>query len=387
MEHSQLTQMVTWLDSAHQRDRAELTQVRQQVEAVVAERDELAARVTVLEADLASLRAFVERLSQIEGFFEKYKEQVNLAMDKAEARRQQAQRDSDRVRQTEVENMTKAISEVRREVEKYRRYDEELAARRADIQRLAGDISRLQQLGGEITKEREERVRAIAFLEDQRRQDIKRVADLPPQITELAKKVETLGPRIQYVEQFPPRLGELKAAIDEVRQYQNKDLEKVQFLSVQQERQIKSWNEQTELFRQRLVEYEKRMEQYAEQHQAIKKSTENLQAFQDQIEHQQHEVSELQRLTQNRQKVQQEEWQGQQEQRWQQFLVDSDRQWGDYDKTLADIAGRLSLVEKGLPANEKRWQTLLQIVEEDAQMRAIAARDWQLRFEQLVEQE
>jgi chromosome segregation ATPase len=326
-------------------------------------------------------------LSQIEGFFEKYKEQVNLALEKSEVRRQQAQRDSDRVRQTEIENMTKAIGEVRREVEKFRRYDEEIAARRADVQRLAGEISRLQQQGVEINKEREERQRAIAFLEDQRRQDIKRVAELPPQITELAKKVESLAPRIQYLEQFPPRLGELKAALDEIRQYQNKDLEKVQFLGVQQERQMKSWNEETELFRQRLVEYEKRMEQYAEQHQTIKKSTENLQTFQDQIEHQQHEISELQRLTQNRQKVQQEEWQSQQEQRWQQFLVDSDRQWGDYDKTLAELAGRLVILEKGLPTFEKRWQILLQVVEEDAQMRALATRDWQLRFEQLVEQE
>jgi chromosome segregation ATPase len=379
--------MVTWLDQAHQRDRADLTQVRQQVEVVVAERDELATRVTALEAELVSLRAFVERLSQIEGFFEKYKEQVNLALEKSEVRRQQAQRDSDRVRQTEIENMTKAIGEVRREVEKFRRYDEEIAARRADVQRLAGEISRLQQQGVEINKEREERQRAIAFLEDQRRQDIKRVAELPPQITELAKKVESLAPRIQYLEQFPPRLGELKAALDEIRQYQNKDLEKVQFLGVQQERQMKSWNEETELFRQRLVEYEKRMEQYAEQHQTIKKSTENLQTFQDQIEHQQHEISELQRLTQNRQKVQQEEWQSQQEQRWQQFLVDSDRQWGDYDKTLAELAGRLVILEKGLPTFEKRWQILLQVVEEDAQMRALATRDWQLRFEQLVEQE
>ncbi len=39
MEHSQLSQMVTWLDQAHQRDRGELTQLRQQVEQITGERE------------------------------------------------------------------------------------------------------------------------------------------------------------------------------------------------------------------------------------------------------------------------------------------------------------------------------------------------------------
>jgi hypothetical protein len=44
-------------------------------------------------------------------------------------------------------------------------------------------------------------------------------------------------------------------------------------------------------------------------------------------------------------------------------------------------------LEKRIESNEPRLQLLLQIAEEDVQMRAIATRDWQTRFEQMVEQE
>ena len=76
MEHSQLSQMVSWLDQAHQRDRGDLTQLRQQVEQLTGERDGAEQRVAALEAGLSALTGQLERLSQLESYFERFKEQV-----------------------------------------------------------------------------------------------------------------------------------------------------------------------------------------------------------------------------------------------------------------------------------------------------------------------
>ncbi len=387
MEHSQLSQMVNWLDKEHQRDRAQLHQLQQQVETLIHEREEQANRVIELEAELAVLHAHVDRVAKIEDFFERFKQEINVLLERSESRRQQAMRDSDRVRQVEIENVAQSINEFRKEIEKYRRYDEELVSCRADTQRLGESIARLQQQILETSKGQDERVRSITYLEEQRQQDNKRIAQLQVQIADVFKKVELQVSRLQQLEQFPPRIGELRSSIDELRQQQSKEIERVQFQDAQRERQIRSWLQEAEVHRQRMEEFGQQIERYAEQYHRIKKATEELQEFEEQIQRQQHESTELQRLAENRQRSQLDEWQAQEEQRWKKHTMEWDQRWGEYDKDLAELAERFTVFEKQTQENARRLELLLRMAEEDAQMRAMATRDWQMRFEEIVEQE
>jgi len=387
MEQDQLSQMVNWLDKEHQRDRAQLHQLQQRVEILIQERQEQANRVVELEAEVAALHAHVDRVAQIEGFFERFKQEINGLLERSETRRQQAMRDSDRVRQVEIENVTQSINEFRQEIEKYRRYDEELVSCRADTQRLTESIARLQQQILETSKGQDERVRSITYLEEQRQQDNKRIAQLQVQIADVFKKVELQVSRIQQLEQFPPRIGELMSSIDELRQQQSKEVERVQFQDAQRERQVKSWLQEAEVHRQRMEEFGQQIERYAEQYHRIKKATEELQEFEEQIQRQQHESAELQRLAENRQRSQLDEWQAQEEQRWKKHTMEWDQHWGEYDKALVELSEQFTVLEKQTQENAKRLELLLRMAEEDAQMRAMATRDWQVRFEEIVEQE
>jgi chromosome segregation ATPase len=387
MEHSQLSQMVTWLDKEHQRDRVQLHQLEQRMETLVQEREEQANRIAELETELSAFRARVDQVAQIEDHFERFKHEINTLLERSEAQRQRAIRDSDRVRQVEIDNVTQAINEFRKEIESFRGYDEELIAYRADVQRVGESIARLQQQVLDATKSQDERARGIVYLEEQRHQDNKRIAQLQAQTAELFKKIDLQVSRIQQLEGFPPRLDELRSGIDELRQQQNKELERIQFQDAQRERQMKSWIQEAEVHRQRMEEFGQQIERYAEQHHRIKKATEELQEFEEQIQRQQHETAELQRLAENRQRTQLEEWQVQEEQRWKKYTMQWDHQWSEYDQALAELTEKIGGLKKQTQDNVTRLQLLLRIAEEDAQMRAMAARDWQTRFEETAEQE
>jgi DNA repair exonuclease SbcCD ATPase subunit len=387
MEHSQLTQMVTWLDKQHQRDRNELHQLHQRVETLTQERGEQSKRITELENELTELRAYVDRVAQIEGFFERFKHEISTTLEQNEARRQQTIREGDRVRQVEIDNVAQMVAEIRKEVEGLHRYDEELAARRTDVQRLNEAITRLQQQILDATKNRDERARSISYLEEQRHQDTKRIAQVQSQTTDLYKKIQLQVSRIQQLEQFPPRLAELKTGIEQIKQHQNKEVERVQFQDAQRERQMKSWLQEAELQRQRMEEYAQQVERYAEQYHRIKKAAEELQEFKEQLQRQQHESAELQRLAENRQRSQLEEWQVQEERRWNKFALQWDHQWSEFQQSIVEIAERIPPLEKQAEESAKRLNLLLKMAEEDAHMRAMATRDWQTRFEEIVEQE
>lgn len=387
MEHSQLSQMVNWLDQAHQQDRRVLEQLRQQVERLSGGRDETEQRIAALEAQFGLLSAQLERLNLLEGYFERFKDQVNAMLERGEAQRQKALQESDRARQAEIATLINAVNDFRKEIEKYRKYDEEMAARRVDMQRLSGEVAKLQIAVENLARQRDEWTRTASFLEEQRRQDARRVADLQTQIVEVGRRVDGLLPRLQYLEQLSPRLMELRAQLEELRQSQGRDLEKRQFLEAQIDRQIKLWAEEIDTYRQRMDNFERRIEQYAEYQQVVKRATEGLQAFQEQIAREQQESAELLRLSQNRQKTQLEEWQTQQEQRWQKYISEWDRQWAEYDRVLATLTDQITVLSGRISTLEKRIQLLIQIAEEDAQMRTMAAQEWQTRFEQVMEKE
>ena len=387
MEHSQLSQMVTWLDKEHQRDRTELHQLQQRVEILTKEREEQANHISKLEAELTALRAQIDRVAQVEGYFERFKHEMNAELERSEDRRQQAMRDSDRVRQVEIDNISQAINEFRKELERFRRYDEELVAYRTDVQRLGESVARLQQQLLETNKSQDERARGITYLEEQRHQDNKRIAQLQAQTAELFKKIEAQVSRIQQLESLPPRLGELRSGMDNMRQQQTKELERVQFQEAQRERQVKAWLQEAELHRQRMEEYGQHMERYAEQYHRIKKAIAELQEFQEQIQRQQHETAELQRLAENRQRSQLDEWQVQEERRWKKHTMEWDHQWSENDKALVQLTEQVTLLEKQTRDNGQRLELLLRMAEEDAHMRAMAVRDWQTRFEEMVEQD
>lgn len=387
MEHSQLSHMITWLDKEHQRDRAELHQLQQRLTTLTEEREEQANRISDLETELAAMRAYVDRVAQIEGYFERFKQEMNTLLEKSEAQRQRSQRDRDRVRQVEIDNVTQAVSEVRKESEKFRRYEEQMAAHRVDMQRLTESLTRLQQQVLDAGKSQDERVRSIAYLEEQRIQDTKRVAQLQAQTSDLFKKVDAQLSRIQQLEQLPPRIGELRSSIEDLRQNQDKELERFRFQDAQRDRQTKSWLEQAELQRERMEAYGQDMERYAEQYQRIKKAMEDLQEFKDQVQRQQHETAELQRLAENRQRSQLEEWQAQEERRWKKHTMEWDHQWSEYDRALSGLTQHVTDLEKQTQDSQRRLQLLLQMAEEDAEMRTAFARDWQTRFEEMVEEE
>jgi len=148
------------------------------------------------------------------------------------------------------------------------------------------------------------------------------MAQLQAQTAELSKKIELQVSRTQQLEQFPPRIGELKSSIEETRQLQSKELERAQYQEAQRERQMKTWLQEAELHRQRMEEHGQQMERYAEQYHRIKKAMEELQEFKEQLQRQQHETAELQRLAENRQRSQLEEWQVQEERSWKKHTME-----------------------------------------------------------------
>ena len=353
MDLGQLTQMTTWLDEEHRRSKAELVQLKQMVANEEAELQDQSRTLKDLEGRIAGMQTQLIKASQLQAAMEQLREEVVHLLAQSEERRQQEAREMERLRSVERDNTSRAVNEIRRELQRIPRVEEESKLRKAEQQRMSESLLAMQQTLNTLTKDVENKLRSIPFLEDGRQQDAKRIAQLQQESLEALKRIEQLGSRLQTLEDAVQRherdTGELKGVVVQLRTTQRDFVEKQLLETESFKREMAEWAERMAFFDKKFADFTARMETFATQFRDDRQVVENVERFQETIKREQAQVSELQRLAEERQRRQLDEWQEENEKRWRKELLRWEHQWGEQDKrngqvseTFADVQSRLN---------------------------------------------
>ena len=206
MDLTQLSQMVTWLDEEHRRDREEMAKLDQRMQGMAIENQEQARRIQDLEGRLANTQAQLTRFTQIEQALQQLKNEVTVLMAKETEARLQTERENDRARAGERETMARAIAEIRKELPRFGRIEEELVTRQAEDQRLGEMVLAMRQSVNNVSKDLDERTRTLPYMVEQRAQDNKRIAAVQAETVELFKRTDTVPGKLAILEERIQRL-------------------------------------------------------------------------------------------------------------------------------------------------------------------------------------
>ena len=195
MDLTQLSQMVAWLDEEHRRDREELAKLDQRLQSMTVENQEQARRIQDLEGRLASTQAQLARFTQLEQALQQLKNEVVVMLDKQTEARLQAEREAERARLSDREALGRSVAEIRKEIPRLARIEEELVTRQAEDQRLGEMLLALRQSVNNVSKDLDERTRTLPYMVEQRAQDNKRIAQLQAENVELLKRTDAAANR------------------------------------------------------------------------------------------------------------------------------------------------------------------------------------------------
>ena len=384
MEYAQLESRISFLDSEYRREKANLAQLRHKLELSEAEKAEMEKRIGELETELLEVKALSPKVTMLEGIIERFKGEMLTALEDQRLKQKQSLKDAERSRSIEMEVQTRAIKEVRQEVERNRNLDELITLARAETERQAAVLISFQQRLDNLAVQTDEHVRSVSYLEDQRRTDAKHINELKADTTDTFKKLALQVSKVELLEQQIPQFGRFQSELEKVKEGVRAEIERIQYQQAQVDRGVKRWENLSETMQRRLDEYETRMERYAEHYQRNLKALEALQGFQEQMKRDQHEFMELHRLNSDRQKNQLEEWQATYEQAARKRMLESERKQDEMLRQVEKLQAEMKALAVQISPFEEQFTLMLQIAEEDALSRAIAARDWQVRFEQLA---
>ncbi|MBC8264450.1 MAG: hypothetical protein H8E47_10050 [Anaerolineales bacterium] len=367
---NRLAKTVAWLDEERRRDKTDLGKLQQRVESQSAEISEQARRIQEQEGTLARTRAQLTKFTQLETALEQLRDELVLLIERYNEQHRKVVVDAQRVRRVEQESQTRALGEIRKELQKLPRYEEELQQRRAEDQRLGEVLLILQQQITDFGRDLETRTRNLPYLEEHPRQNAKRIAELQEETPELFKRTEAQSAKLQLLEELVRkdghRIGELDLLGGELRQEQKEFFESIRLGEQQRERQMKEWAERIEEHRQKVEEHAAQIQRSKEQYERNMQALAVLEKLDESLKRRQAETAELQRLAEKRQKNQLEERQTENEKRWKTNLMLWEQHWRTQERWNDEHAEKFGPLEEATKVNRAQITALWQTWEEYA---------------------
>jgi len=350
MDLTQISQMVAWLDEEHRRDRDELAKLDQRLQSLGVENQQQARRIQELEGRLASTAAQLTRFTQLEQALQQLKNEMIVMLDKHTEVRMQAEREAERARMSDRESASRGIAEIRKELLRIGRLEEELAARQAEDQRLSEMTLALRQAINALSKDLDDRTRSLPYMVEQRAQDNKRIAQIQSENVELLKRTDALAGRLpvhdEYIQRLDRELQRILPLPEQVRVEQHTFIEAQKIAEVERVRQMAQWSEEFAQQQEQIEKQAVRMRDFAAQYEAAGRAIKALEEFQAQISREQKQVAELQRLAEERQRKELAEWQGENEQRWKKELLRWDYGTQEQQKINQRLTERFTPLER-----------------------------------------
>lgn len=353
MDLNQVARMIEWLDEERRRDKAMIAALEERIQQQQETITQMTRRVNGIESDQASMRTtFLPAGKEVE-VAEQLRLETQQMLEQSESKRLTAERESERRAALSRDSLVRPIREMGERLDRLERSIEQMTAIRTEQDRLMSAIPALQQRLDDLAKKLEEPDRRLAFLEEQRRADSRRLSELQSEIPEMQKQVDAIRPKLELLEEMAlrneKRVLETQGGERERREQIQQFIDQQTLLIQQRDKQIEDLTGKIGKYDDEMQTYIQRFETWSETYRHMKRIIDDFQRIGDRLERRINEVAEMQRLSEDRFRQEWNAWTADDQKRWKQFTLTNDEAWRSHDKEFEGYVARIKDLADQLP--------------------------------------
>jgi len=393
MEETELQDILKrldWLEREHRKDQGRIAELEEKLTAREPEFDLLRGQIKETNTNLARVASSASRLEQFDSLVAQYRAEVNKALEEVEKRREKQERETETRRRAEVENLNISLNDLRKQLEAIDELRKNLLTRFEEDNRLNRALLELTRKLEEFSRVDEDIRRSVRVLDDARKQDAKRLADLAGEQSSIRKraddareKADLLADSVRVTE---TRLNELLASEGDRRQAQLAFIEAQNLAQVERERAWRDMQTRFESFTRQNSNLDQQIAALEETQRAVKRSQEAFDDINLRLERRIKEITEIQRLAEERFR-----------QEWVTFRADDQKRWTNYslsqDEIQKDARVSLEKLNQRLAEADDQLLSLKDLVQQvnestQAQLQELLnwAHEWLTSFERITGQ-
>jgi chromosome segregation ATPase len=359
MGPDQLEKRLAWLDENRRNEAESLARLQERVEALEETRGKATSQLKEVASELTRLAALAARINQFDEALAKHRQEVSRHLEQAEKRRSDKEARQEDIRKRDQAATSKELASLRTSFTRIDEAEHSLEARREEEIRLTRTMKDLSERVNELTSREEDQARDLASLEEGRRQDALRVAELQQEFFDLASKVDGLHGSMDAsndrIRRLEVQIADLASAEGERTEGQSVFIEQQSIRMAEFERFLKEWQESIASFESREVRLDEQARVFDQSLRSLKQARADLDAMLERLERRIAEISEIQRLAEDRMRQEWSSFQADDQKRWSGYKLTFDERWREHDR----LHDRMSQVIESQGENQVETKDIL----------------------------
>jgi chromosome segregation ATPase len=352
MEFEEIIKRVEWLDEQQRKGKTDLKELTTRLASLGTHADALTQQLKTLNQQMNDLSLAAARMEQFDQIMAKQRADLAKMVETMEKNAVRREQESAKLHHAEMEEIRKSLFQMRSSVsaEEASRKD-----RAHEEQRRSLAIQDMRAAVDAAVRQVKEVQDAQKTLDETRRQDAKRIADMQADLTSVRKRADDARERTTLqadsFRNMENRVNELVQA-EAGREAQHASFVQQQALAqVERDRAWKDWQEKYEVFKEQVVGSEAQVAAFEDSIQGARRAQEAYDGLNQRLERRIAEVGEIQRLAEER--IRQE---------WVAFKADEQKRWAGHslaqEESLSDLRKDVDKITKRLTALDDAAQTL-----------------------------
>ncbi len=352
MKPEQIEKQVSWLDEQRRKDSEIITFLKDRLSASEETMKMLEKQIRDISSDVARLAALASQIQQFNDALIKQREDFFRQLASQSDAHTKREKHLETLRKKDYEEITKNMAEFREEVGRIEEFEQGIEVRKHEEIRITRAMDDLEKRLESIELLEEEHSRTFLSMEEMKKIDAKKIAELQTETNGLRMRLDTLQGEHDTVEdrvrRQENRLSELIANEGIRSEAQNIWMEKQELRLLAFEKEWKNWQKRFDAFEQQAKDIDERLLRYDENYRSMKQTRGELDQMLERIERRIKEVSEMHRISENRMKQEWTNFQADDQKRWNTYKLTSDEQWRDHQRTHEKSREEIDHIQENL---------------------------------------
>jgi len=361
LDVEQLEKRVKWLDNERRNDKTLIASLQSKLESIETENAALRLRLADLENEITRINTLMARLENFEQDLNTLDTETNRQINTFKESLQETQLRTER-HEKQIEDQNGDIISLRKNIQKFDGVHELIEDRKKEDLRLSGLIEETKTQLNEVQRFDEEYKRSLKMLEENRRQDAKRLTDMQGEIASIRKRQEETRAKQELVgddmRKLENRIKGLLEAESERRETQTSFIEKVNLAQVERERTFKQWAERFEKMEAITDNLDQEMKNLENTHRSVKQSQAALDEVTQRFERRINEITEVQRLNEDRFRQEWTTFKSDDQKRWSNYALSQEEQHREMNRSLEGLSDRITTLEEIIDSIEENIHEL-----------------------------
>ena len=364
-ELNALYQRLEWFDNERRKSNtklAELERKLEQQERAIETRDQ---RIEALEGQLQRQRNRVTDSADFNIQIDQLRKELVGLVDKAEERRQDSEREIERLRRVEREITNRELSDIRTSLPQLPRIQNSLDQRKAEEGRLAQLIGGVQNRFPSIDSRLDALASSVAYLEESVKQNAREASQAQPQFLAISKQLDDLDERLRLISlttsRFENTVNQTAQSQSGVERKMKDWFEQVRISEYDRNKRVEAWQTAFDTYKDDMQRFQAEWLRFADQNKESKAAVQMIAEWRKEIERQLREQSELNRVELQRMTNRWAEFQNSNEKFWKNVEVEQQQRVSAGDRRQKEMLVLLQDLETQLAELKTHRDTLWRI--------------------------